>query len=63
MDQLIEILRRLMLAGVWIVAIGFAAMLAITAFSEGMFVLLLMSAGILVIAWIAAKIIDWIFLR
>ena len=63
MDQLIEILRRLVLAGVWVVAIGFAAMLAITAFSEGMFALLLLSAGILIVAWVAAKIVNWIFIR
>ena len=63
MDQLIEILRRLVLVGIWIVAIGFAAMFAIGAFSEGMFVLLLLSAGILIFAWVVAKIVDWIFIR
>ena len=63
MDQLIEIFRRLVLAGLWIGAIGFAGLIAIFAFSEGMFVLLLLSAGILLFAWVVAKIVDWIFIR
>ena len=63
MDQLIEILRRLVLAGVWLAATGFASVFAILAFREGNFTILLVSAGIMVVAWVAAKIINWIFIR
>jgi len=63
MDQLIEILRRLVLAGLWLAAIGFASMFSILAFNEGKFNILLLSVGIIVVAWIAAKIINWIFIR
>ena len=63
MDQLIEILRRLILVGVWLAAIGFSAIFAILAFQEGKIAILLFSVGIMFIAWIASKIIDWIFNR
>ena len=63
MDQLIEILRRLVLAGVLLPAIGFASIFAILALKEGNFTILLVSAGIMVVAWISAKIINWIFIR
>jgi hypothetical protein len=63
MDQLVEILRRLILAGIWLAAIGFSAIFAILAFKEGKIAILLVSVGILLVAWIASKIIDWIFIR
>ena len=62
MERLIEILRRLILVGVWIVAIGSAAMFTVLAFSESEFAILLISIGILFAAWIATKIINWIFI-
>ena len=63
MDQLVEIFRRLTLAGIWILALGFAAIFAIPAFNEGKSDLLFLSVGIIVVAWVVTKIINWIFIR
>ena len=63
MEQLIEILRRLILVGIWLITIGIAAMFTIIAFSEGQFSVLLVSVGLVIVAWFATKIINWIFIR
>ena len=63
MDQLIEIIRRLVLAAVWLTTIVFAGMFAFLAISEGRLSIILVSLGIIFLGWVTTKLFNWIFLR
>ena len=61
MSQLIEIIRRLLIAAIWIFTIGVATLLGAAFFANNKLAALVLFVGCLFMGWVATKIVNWIF--
>lgn len=61
MSQLIEIIRRLLIAAIWIFTIGVSTLFGAAIFTENKLIAVVTFAGLIVLGWIATKIVNWIF--
>ena len=61
MDSLIQIVRKLVLAGLWIAAIIIGGGVVFVGIKEGALAMVGLGLGVLLLAWVVSGIINWIF--
>ena len=62
MSQLIEIIRRLLIAVIWIVTISVTALFVFLLFTEDQkLIAVLFFVVFIFVGWTATKIVNWIF--
>ena len=61
MDSLIQIVRKLALAGLWIAAIIIGGGFVFVGIKEGALAMVGLGLGVLLLAWVVSGIINWIF--
>ena len=62
MSQVIEIIRRLLIAVIWIVTISVTALFVFALFTEDQkLIAVLFLVGSIFVGWTATKIVNWIF--